>query len=58
MSHFETEIFGNETDYFPRVWLRYVDDVFAIFDTTACAVDDFLVRLNNRLSTIKVTVEL
>jgi hypothetical protein len=28
MSRFEKEL-----EYFPSVWLRYVDDIFAIFDT-------------------------
>ncbi|KAJ8962376.1 hypothetical protein NQ318_018360 [Aromia moschata] len=32
MSKFETEV-KDKLEYFPRVWFKYVDDIFAVFDT-------------------------
>lgn len=43
MSRFEIEI-SCEAGYFLRLWLSYVDDVFVIFDSTVCSVDDFLMK--------------
>lgn len=54
MSHFETELkkLGN----FPRVWYRYVDDVWAIIKKQS--LRNFLNRLNKtKYSTIKFTCE-
>ncbi|KAJ8948169.1 hypothetical protein NQ318_009261, partial [Aromia moschata] len=45
-------------EYFPRVWFRYVDDIFAVFDTKAISLDNFVVKLNNRFPTIKFTYEM
>ncbi|KAJ8942389.1 hypothetical protein NQ318_016637, partial [Aromia moschata] len=44
-------------EYFPRVWFRYVDDIFAVFDTNAISLDNFVAKLNNRFPTIKFTYE-
>ncbi|KAJ8952363.1 hypothetical protein NQ318_017257 [Aromia moschata] len=44
-------------EYFPRVWFRYVDDIFAVFDTKAISLDNFVAKLNNRFPTIKFTYE-
>ncbi|KAJ8963174.1 hypothetical protein NQ318_018639 [Aromia moschata] len=44
-------------EIFPRVWFRYVDDIFAIFDTTAISLDNFVAKLNNRFPIIKFTYE-
>ncbi|KAJ8961525.1 hypothetical protein NQ318_014776 [Aromia moschata] len=50
----ETEV-KDKFEYFPRVWFRYVDDIFAVFDTKAISLDNFVVKLNNRFPTIKFT---
>ncbi|KAJ8958500.1 hypothetical protein NQ318_002294 [Aromia moschata] len=44
-------------EYFPRVWFRYVDDIFAVFNTKAISLDNFVAKLNNRFPTIKFTYE-
>ncbi|KAJ8933862.1 hypothetical protein NQ318_012433 [Aromia moschata] len=36
---------------------RYVDDIFAVFDTKAISLDNFVAKLNNRFPTIKFTYE-
>ncbi|KAJ8962746.1 hypothetical protein NQ318_001144, partial [Aromia moschata] len=56
MSKFETEV-KYKFEYFPRVWFMYVDDIFAVFDTTTISLDNFVAKLNNRLPTIKFTNE-
>ncbi|KAJ8955988.1 hypothetical protein NQ318_006259 [Aromia moschata] len=56
MSKFETEA-KDKFEYFPRVWFRYVDDIFAVFDTKAISLDNFVAKLNNRFPTIKFTYE-
>ncbi|KAJ8940624.1 hypothetical protein NQ318_004548 [Aromia moschata] len=35
----------------------YVDDIFAVFDTKAISLDNFVAKLNNRFPTIKFTYE-
>ena len=42
--------------YFPKIYFRYVDDDFAVFDDNP-AVDSFLNVLNNLHNYIKFTVE-
>ncbi|KAJ8956727.1 hypothetical protein NQ318_014082, partial [Aromia moschata] len=56
MSKFETEV-KDKFEYFPRVSFRYVDDIFAVFDTKAISLDNFVAKLNNRFPTIKITYE-
>ncbi|KAJ8949031.1 hypothetical protein NQ318_005205, partial [Aromia moschata] len=56
MSKFETEV-KDKFEYFPRVWFRYVDDIFAVFDTKAISLDNFVAKSNNRFPTIKFTYE-
>ncbi|KAJ8937415.1 hypothetical protein NQ318_012532 [Aromia moschata] len=56
MSKFETEV-KDKFEYFPRVWSWYVDDIFAVFDTKAISLDNFVAKLNNRFPTIKFTYE-
>ncbi|KAJ8962871.1 hypothetical protein NQ318_001279 [Aromia moschata] len=43
---------------FPRVWFRYVDDIFAVFDTKPISLHNFVAKLNNRFPTIKFTYEM
>ncbi|XP_055527924.1 uncharacterized protein LOC129720461 [Wyeomyia smithii] len=53
MSNFEVEAEGNKL--FPRIWKRYVDDIFALVkERTLTQTLDFL---NSRHTTIKFTVE-
>ncbi|KAJ8962492.1 hypothetical protein NQ318_000880 [Aromia moschata] len=56
MGKFETQV-KDKFEYFPRVWFRYVDDIFAVFDTKAISLDHFVAKLNNRFRTIKFTYE-
>lgn len=56
MSRFETE-FKATHDYFPRIWTRYVDDIFAIFDTKSSELDTFIQSLNSKFPTIQFTME-
>ncbi|KAJ8944917.1 hypothetical protein NQ318_012726 [Aromia moschata] len=57
MSKFETEV-KDKFEYFPRVWFRCVDDIFAVFDTKAMSLDHFVAKLNNHFPTIKYTYEI
>ncbi|KAJ8947599.1 hypothetical protein NQ318_010111 [Aromia moschata] len=57
MSKFETEV-KYTFEYFPRVWFRYVDDIFAVFDTKAISLDNFVAKLSNQFPTIKFTYEM
>lgn len=57
MSRFEVEA-KEDLEYFPRIWLRYVDDIFAVFDTKVGNIDDFVNNLNNRFPSIKFTYEI
>ncbi|KAJ8959202.1 hypothetical protein NQ318_022464, partial [Aromia moschata] len=57
MSKFETEV-KDKFEYFRRVWFRYVDDIFAVFDTKESTLDNFVVKLNNRFPTIKCTYKM
>lgn len=56
MSKFEIDR-KNDMKYFPRVWIRYVDDVFAVFDTSKCSIQDFVNELNSKVPSIKFTHE-
>src|SRR5436190_3915956 len=55
MGHFE--ILAIETiNYFPRIWKRYVDDVFAVFNKNQ-DIQEFVQKLNSIYPTIKFTFE-
>lgn len=45
-----TSLFENDLEstgeYFPIVWLSYMDEIFAIFDSKKCNIDYFLNRSN------------
>ncbi|KAJ8976203.1 hypothetical protein NQ317_008281 [Molorchus minor] len=57
MSRFETDI-KEEFEYFPRIWIRYVDDIFAVFDTKVESVDSFISKLNSRFTSVNFTNEI
>jgi hypothetical protein len=42
----------------PRVWLRYIDDIFLIWEHNRQSLDDFLSHLNNCHHSIKFTAEI
>jgi hypothetical protein len=56
MTYFENQC-KNKFKYFQRIWLRYVDDVFAIFDNSKENIPNFLGELNSQFETIKLFVE-
>lgn len=45
----------NSTEYFPRRPLRYVDGIFAIFNTSVEIIGNFVFNLNNKSHSIKFT---
>uniref|UniRef100_A0A1B6E8I7 Reverse transcriptase domain-containing protein n=1 Tax=Clastoptera arizonana TaxID=38151 RepID=A0A1B6E8I7_9HEMI len=53
MSKFEEKL-RNNLQYFPRVWLRYVDD---IFDTGVAELEGFLSQINGVHNNIKFDYE-
>ena len=55
MSKFEINI-KNTINNFPKIWVRYVDDIFAIVDETF-DIDFFLQQINSQYSSIKFTYE-
>lgn len=57
MGKFETDL-KQDLDYFPRLWLRYVDDVFAILDTSKFTLQEFTDILNSKFPSIKFTNEI
>jgi hypothetical protein len=56
MSHFEF-LAQQSLSYFPRVWIRYVDDVFAIFNKNE-DINNFTRQLNSIYPSIKFTFEI
>jgi len=57
MEHFEnTHVYNNNTK--PKVWWRYVDDIFAIWPHGHIELNDFLTQLNNKEPSIKFTLEI
>lgn len=56
MSYFEIHFKANNI-VFPRIWVRYVDDIFAIVNTRECNLDNFLTKLNSVFPSIKFTIE-
>ncbi|KAJ8963809.1 hypothetical protein NQ317_000591 [Molorchus minor] len=57
MSRFETDV-KEEFEYFPRIWIRYVDDIFAVFDTKVESVDSYISKLNSRFTSVNFTYEI
>jgi hypothetical protein len=56
MSHFETEL-SAKCNYFPRIFYRYVDDIFAIVSFTKDRLAEFTELMNSQYPSIKFTVE-
>ena len=55
LGHLEKKFFGN-IGVNPKLYLRYVDDIFAVFDKDV-PYDKFLSHINNQHPNIKFTVE-
>ena len=56
LSHLENNILKRNSNFHPKLYLRYVDDIFAVFqDTASCS--EFLELLNSQHNNIKFTVE-
>ena len=56
MSKLETTL-KNELKYFSKIWLRYLDDIFAVFDNNN-NINDLLTQINSKFNTIKFTCEI
>ena len=56
MGDIERNIFGNKKDFYPKLYTRYVDDVFAIFKSSEDATK-FLEVLNSQHENLQFTVE-
>jgi len=52
----ETHVYNYHTQ--PLIWLRYIDDIFMVWDQGKDSLDDFLDHLNSCHSTIKFTSEI
>lgn len=58
MADFENKLLGNNPSLKPKVYFRYVDDCFLIFDNGLENVTEFLKIANNQHSNIKFTMEI
>lgn len=56
MSNLEIRMKEN-SKYFQRIWIRYVGDIFTIFDTQKYDIHAFLKETNRKSSAIKSTLE-
>jgi hypothetical protein len=54
MAEFETKL--SKLKIFPRIWIRYVDDIFCVMKTNT--IERLLVIMNRRHNTIKFTYEI
>ena len=56
LGHLETLIFKDQMPYHPKLYVRYIDDEFAVFDeVNACL--SYLNILNRKHDNIKFTIE-
>jgi len=56
MSHFETQL-SLKSKNFPRIFFRYVDDIFAVVSFTKEELAEFVDFMNSQYASIKFTVE-
>ena len=56
LAHIENKLLGKQLDFHPKLYFRYVDDIFAVFDNSDYCTK-FLDLLNSQHN-IKFTVEL
>ena len=56
LAHMENKLLNSNLDFLPKLYLRYVDDIFAVcHDDTSCS--EFVNLLNFQHQSIKFTVE-
>ena len=55
-ANMENKILQNNADFHPKLYLRYVNDIFCIFNHETSS-DKFLDLLNKQLKNIKFTIE-
>ena len=56
LAHMENKLLNSNLDFLPNLYLRYADDIFAVFyDDTSCS--EFVDLLNFQHQSIKFTVE-
>ena len=56
LAHIENKLSGKQSDFQPKLYSRYVDDIFAVFDKSDYCTK-FLHLLNSQHNNIKFTVE-
>ena len=56
LAHIENKLSGKQLDFHPKLYSRYVDDIFAVFDKSDHCTK-FLDLLNSQHNNIKFTVE-
>ena len=52
----EQKLFENKSDFLPSVYLRYIDDIYCVFDTKSANLE-FLLVLNSQHAVIKFIIE-
>ena len=52
----EQKLFENKSDFLPLVYLRYIDNIYCVFDTESASLE-FLQMLNSQHAAIKFTIE-
>ncbi|XP_041419667.1 uncharacterized protein LOC121393892 [Xenopus laevis] len=59
MAHFEDNFVYNNQEFWPLIlmWLRYIDDLFFVWQGTEESLKLFVDHLNSRIPTIKFTLE-
>ena len=57
LAHIENKLFGKQSDFHPKLYSRYVDDIFAVINNSDHCTK-FLDLLNSQHNNIKFTVEL
>ena len=56
LAHIECKLFENEISCKPRLYMRYVDDIFAVFSEN-CNFKDFFDLLNSQHNSLSFTYE-
>ena len=57
LAHIENKLLGKQSDFHPKLYSRYVDDILAIFDNSDHCTK-FLDLLNSQDNNIKFIIEL
>ena len=56
LANLENKLLNKTNDFYPKIYLRYVDDVFAIFDDNL-SITKFLNLLNKQHSNMQFTMK-